>query len=361
MAQVLSPHSHFMPAAKTRYSQVSSEVIDVLLDFSPLIEPQEWWHFPGGKTQQPAAALAHPLPAHFCLDLEGLPRQEALPFVQEIGRAVRRETHLAPAVGLAEHKFTAQVAATVCRPERALPVKEGEEAQFLAARPLSFLPLDKKTAHQLYLLGVHTLGQLTDLPLAALREQFGPAIAPFYRLAQGADAEGVAAWPAEQAETVELVFDGAVDNLQTIGAASERLTEELAQRLQAAARHGRELRLLLESEDGTLHQAQVTLRRPTADSAHLTTAVAELLAAEPLPASVLRLQLTIAELTPAQARQLTLFNRTAESPQLHQTLRNLLAKHRQSHFFRPQSVDPEHPLLERRFQLQRLTYDTFVA
>lgn len=358
--QMLSPQSHFMPAAKNRYSSANSEVIDVLLDFSALIEPQEWWH-PPRKARQPLPAAARALPAHFYLDLEGLPPREALPFVQEMGRAVRRETQLTPAIGLAAHKFTAQVAATVCRPERVLPVEAEDEADFLAGRSLNFLPLESDMAQRLTLLGIKTLGQLAALPLPALREQFGPDILSLYRLAQGQDETRVAGQGVEQAEAVELIFDGAVSDGQMLAAAAARLARDLAQRLQVSALHGRALALLLEFEDGSTEAHAVTLRHPTAEAAHLATAATELWqsAAPGRPVSRLRLRLT--DLSPAQARQLTLFEQAAVPPQAQRTLRNLLIKYRQCAFFRPQSVDITHPLLERRFNLQPLTHDAFVG
>ena len=73
LVQVLSPSSHFMPAAENRYSKVSSEVIDVLTDFSHLIEPQELWH-PFTKTRQPVTAHGRVLPARYCLDKAAMVR-----------------------------------------------------------------------------------------------------------------------------------------------------------------------------------------------------------------------------------------------------------------------------------------------
>ena len=166
LVQVLSPHSCFMPAATTRYSKVSGEVIDLLLDYSPLIEPQEWWH--PFKDKTPLTIPASFLPARYCLDLEGLPQREALPFIKELGRTLREETQLSAAIGLATNKFTAEVAATVCRGDHTLPVQSGKDAQFLASRSLKFLHIERDIARRLYLLGIYTLGQLANLPLSAL-------------------------------------------------------------------------------------------------------------------------------------------------------------------------------------------------
>ena len=90
LVQLLSPEAHFLPAAAPDYAQVSGEVVDVLTDFSPDIEPQELWHsFPDSALGATAHGCA--LPARYCLDLAGLPAARAGPVVQEMGRRGRAE------------------------------------------------------------------------------------------------------------------------------------------------------------------------------------------------------------------------------------------------------------------------------
>ena len=360
LVQVLSPASHFMPAAETRYSKVSGEVIDVLTDFSQLIEPQELWH-PLAKSRQPLSAHGRALPARYCLDLEGLPEREALPFVQAMGQSVRQETNMDPAIGLARQKFTAQVAATVCNPSHALAVKAGAEAAFLASRALAFLPLEKEMARRLRLLGIYTLGQLAGLALPALQEQFGPEINPHYQLARGEVGEIVHAQPPEAFAENELLFDGPVGNLELIRHAGDQLAAELARRLQSRGLQGRKIHLLLEMEDGPPQQREVTLRRPTAGAVALGTAVRELIDGEPFPGAVTRIKIVLPALLPARAEQLTLFAAAAVSQQARRTIDNIAAKYRSSAFYQPQTADTSHPLPERRFRLQALADDPLVA
>ncbi len=360
LVQVLSPASHFMPAAETYYSKVSGEVIDVLTDFSHLIEPQELWH-PIATSGQPLTAHGRLLPARYCLDLEGLPEAEALPFIQTMGRCVRRETQLEPAIGLAHQKFTAQVAATVCHTSHALPVKAGEESTFLSFRPLNYLPLQKEMARRLRLLGIYTLGQLTTLPLPALQEQFGSQIDPFYRLASGKPADPLRASPPPLSEESELVFEGAVSSKQTITHACDQLLTQLAHRLESRALQTGKVCLLLCLEDAPQQQQEQTLRQPTADASHLSLIVHDLISSEPLTSAVSSIKIILPDLIPARAEQLTLFEATAVSQQAHRTIDNLATKYRQSRFYLPQTVNIDHPLPERRFQLQALSHDTFVA
>jgi len=366
VVQVLSPHSHFLPAAETRYSKVSGEVIDQLLDFSPMIEPQEWWH--PFKEKKPLTIPAQALPARYCLDLERLPQREALPFVQEIGRTLRKETYFSAAIGLAANKFTAEVAATVCRSNHTLPVKEGHDAHFLASRSLKFLPIERDIARRLRLLGIYTMGQLANLPLPALQEQFGPPIVSYYRLARGEAVEQLDARLPERTEKVEMRFDGPVNNMHVLKAAAAGLAAELAYRLREAGLLGRQIMLLLDREDGQTWQQRLTLGRPTSRSIRLATAVNEMLDKEPFDCAICRVEITLADISPAQGIQLTLFDSTGRvmcRPQggarAVESLRNLIIKYRQSNFFQPVLADAAHPLPERRFLLQPLSHDALVA
>jgi DNA polymerase-4 len=358
LAHVLSPHSHFLPAAETRYSKVSGELVDLLLDFSPLIEPQEWWH----------PIPARQLPARYCLDLEGLPQREALPFVQEMGRTLRKETLFSAAIGLATHKFTAEVAATVCRDGHMLSVQVGQDESFLAARPLDFLPLERDIARRLRLLGIYRLGQLANLPLPALQEQFGPAIVPHYRRAKGEAEEALAARPPERVETVELRFEGAVSTYQAVAGAGKRLAAELAHRLRKEGLVARKLQLVLDLEEDEPQQQTLILSRPTADSGRLSDALQEMLARVTFTSAVYRLGVTLSDISPAQKRQLSLFDvagraadRANGGDRRLESLRNVIIKYRQSNFFQPQLSDAAHPLPERRFLLRPLSHDAFVA
>lgn len=362
LVQVLSPESQFIPAHKPAYGRVSAEVIDVLADFSPDIEPQELWHSFANSTLH-LTAHGRTLPARYCLDLDGLPLKEAVPFMQMMGQQLRTETHLSPAIGLSADKFTAQVAATVSRPDHLLPVAETDHAPFLAKRPLTFLSLDKEANRRLHLMGIRTLGQLAALPLPALQEQFGPQITPFYRQAQGQGDEPLQPQPVPKQETIRHWFDEPIDNLQALTAVLTNLVNELTHRLHTAVLTTSTLHLTLELADGRTHEQTVTLRQPTNEPFPLTTAFQAVIATLNLTCSVVVVTLTCTNLTPATAQQLTLFPDTAATHhhRLSQTIHNLATRYKNGRFYQPILTEPHHPLPERRFQLRPFVYDPALA
>ena len=359
LVNVLSPDSHFLPAAKPQYGRVSAEVVDVLTDFSDYVEPQELWHS-FADSELRLTAHGRTLPARYCLDLDGLPLAEASSFVGELGKQVRTETNLNPAIGLAQNKFTAQVAAAVARPNHLLPVESAEQAHFLSTRPISFLSLDKETFRRLRLLGISTLGQLASLPVSALKEQFGSVIEPAYRIARGQADEPLRPELTKQRVARSRWFDDPVVDSQVITAVITQMVNELANVLQTAVSQARTVSLSINCEAGQ-QQETVTLHQPTGDVERLMAVSQELFAALTLSSSVLGIALTISDLLPATARQLTFFPETAVSAQLQRTLENLTAKYGNGRFVQPSLVKHYHPLPERRFHLTPILDDPALA
>jgi nucleotidyltransferase/DNA polymerase involved in DNA repair len=366
LVQVLSPDSHFVPAHKPAYGRVSAEVTDVLLDFSPDVEPQELWHSFADSTLH-FTAHGRTLPARYCLDLDGLPLSEAVPFMQDMGKQLRAETSFAPTIGLSADKFTAQVAATFSRPNHLLSVEGENHAQFLSSRPLAFLPLDKEAARRLHLMGIRTLGQFAALPLPALQEQFGSQITYFYLQAQGQGDEPIQTQPAAQQEEIRQWFDEPVDNLLSLMAVLTNMVNELTRRLQTAVLAGRSWQVALELADGRTQQQSLTLRQPTAEAHPITTALQATIASLNLTCGVTAVTLTASDLTPATAQQLTLIQDVAEATasvavsRLQQTVQNLTAKYKDGRFYQPILTENHHPLPERRFQLRPFAYDPALA
>jgi DNA polymerase-4 len=345
LAHLLTPDSHFMPADPSRYLDASGEVVDVLVDFSPLVEPEELWQ---PETQQTAGGQH--LPARYYMDLDSLPIGEALPLVQEMGRTVRQETKLIPAIGLAEQRLAAQVAATLARPNHAKTVPVGEEAAFLADRPITFLPLDKETARRLRLLGIRTMGQLAALPPTAVQTQFGTAAVALQKFVRGEADTPLQPHQPEQKEQVTYHFPSPIIDRGAMETIIGRAAVTLANKLQAAGLSGQTLHLAWELERDTLEQS-LTLRAPASTSETLAAALRELLHQANHNGGVERLTVSLSALTVAAAEQLTLF-----APSLHgstQSLDSAITKHGRC-LYRPKRLDNYHPLPERRFQWQEM-------
>lgn len=377
LVHALSPEARFLPAARPRYRQASGEIADVLLDFAPAVEPQEaWaaWDMAGDIPSSGALQFSvdgRTLPARYFLDFDSLPPAESLALAREMGRFLRDETRFAPALGLAEGRFAAGVAATLSRPNHAYLVSPGEEAAFLAGQTIAFLPLDVETARRLRLLGIETLGALARLPRAALVEQFGPAIVPLHRLARGRPALSPGAGQGYRAgvhESAEHVFDPPVADGRVLAAVVRQLAARVVERLAAARQAAASLYLAWETEDGRRDQRALTLRQPSAEARHLTETWLELsrgMVAGEQPATaedagIARLSLGSRELVPMAARQMSLFDEAGDRAlrTAWAGVRALLERYGSGGdptgiFLRPAPAEVDHPLPERRFQWTR--------
>ena len=93
---------------------------------------------------------------------------------------------LAPRVGVGNAKFPAYVAARTSQPWGAAKVPP-DVAGFLAPQPVDLLPIPAKVRAEMGRFGLHTLGDLAAMKVAALTDRFGPAGQRAWELAQGID------------------------------------------------------------------------------------------------------------------------------------------------------------------------------
>src|SRR2546430_6168308 len=147
----LCPGAVFLPVDMDKYVAASRQIMAILGDFSPLVEPvsvdEAFVDLTG------TASLFGPAP-------------EA---VREIKRRIRAETGLTASAGLAANKFIAKVASDLKKPDGLVIVEAGREAEFLAPLPIERLwGVGKATAKDLAALGIATIGQLQRLSRATL-------------------------------------------------------------------------------------------------------------------------------------------------------------------------------------------------
>ncbi len=356
-AHLLAPSAHFMPAHQPHYQTVAAEMGAVVADFSHRVETADWWRTP----EQTAPAIGRRLPAHCLASLDGIPAADLLPFGQQVGRTVRAQTSLAPAVGIAPHKFTAQIAATLARPHHIRPVEPEAEQDFLATCPLRFLPLADETSRRLHLLGIRTLGDLAVLPSTAVQTRFGREVARWQRWARGQDEMPLRSAPAARVETITYRFDDPLTSLAAVDHLIQQAAEALAARLRAAALQTGVVSLAWQGERDQKQQQTERLHQPTAVAKRLILALTHLFDPESLAGGLTELTVTLSDLSPAVAQQLSLFSPPTRSVRSEDLLYSLAIRYPASRFYRPVLARPllarpllaanDHPLPERRFQL----------
>ena len=215
-----------------------------------------------------------------------------------------------PRVGAAGRRFTALAASSVARPGQIVLVQDQEEQEFLEPLPLSLLPLPADRYAELEGLGLRRLGELAQLPGAAVAERLGVDGRKAWRLAQGGRKARVRGRKPAFELAEAITFPDAVGNELTLRRALVSLLERLLARPERAGRPYRKLALSARLVGGGSWRRAVTLRDATTEAARLRAALGPKL--QELPAPVLELRLEAVELADQTGQQLALVEPAGE-------------------------------------------------
>ena len=169
------------------------------------------------------------------VDVTGL---EALlgPERRVAARAVMLARGVAPLpvrCGIGDNRWLASLAARLARPERAgapaaLRILAREELRDL---PLTLLPADRATRERLALFGLTAMGQLADLPRAAVGAQFGSAGERLQQLARGLDPRPLTPRRRPERLTATRTFETPLESVGAIALVLRAVTAELCETL----------------------------------------------------------------------------------------------------------------------------------
>ncbi len=347
-AEALCPEAAFIPPSEIGYDQAFQELLEILEGFT----------HPFGRLRTP---LVEPdgLGSAY-LDMGDLRQGQAAEIVQYMGQAVCEEVHLSAAIGLAEGKFTARVAASYLDPGRTVIIAPESQREFLQDFPVELLPAGEDVIRRLKLLGINTLGQLAALPASAVLTQFGKEGRHLRRLAMGQDNRRVIPRRKREVAGSQRAFDHPVDNLSVLEAVTREMAGELVTRLQANHHMCRELRVVIQFEDDTAQGENTTLSQPTFSREKITLNLRQLLRRIDYRCGVASLEIVLGDMVPETGKQLDLpstgsghcfFNRVEQEARLRRMLRDLMAQYSPDRFYRASLVDRHARLPERRFIL----------
>jgi DNA polymerase-4 len=289
----LCPQGVFVPVDMAKYARVSDEIMALLGEFSPLVEPvsvdEAFVDLTG------TASLFGPPPDA----------------VRTIKRRIRAETGLTASAGLAANKFIAKIASDLRKPDGMVVVEPGREAEFLAPLPIERLwGVGKATAKSLAALGIATIGQLQRFSRASLVSRLGDHGADLHELAFGRDDRAVTPWTAPKSMGAEATFGRDTDDRArletTLRGQAERVARELREGGVAASRVTLKLRF---ADFRTITRSHTG--DPTQDGLELYRRVMVLFARERLVQRVRLIGLSASTLGPPASGQLGLLDPNA--------------------------------------------------
>ena len=214
-AKALAPHAIFISPDMARYEEVSSQVMKIFEEVTPLVEPisldEAFLDVTGSKR------------------LLGSGRQIA----DLIRRRVEEQEGITCSVGIAHNKFIAKIASNHCKPNGVLEIDPEKVLDFL--HPLAAKEIwgvGPKTNEQLMKMGLLTVGDIANTPRSTLIRVLGQANgSSLYELAWGRDYRDVETEQVEKSISASETFDLDLDSQEEILKEFLRLTERGVERM----------------------------------------------------------------------------------------------------------------------------------
>ena len=222
----LCPRAVVLPVRMSRYVEVSRQIRQIFLSYTPEIEP---------------LSLDEAfLDVSGCIALFGS--------AETIGRKIKQEikdrTGLTASVGLAPNKFLAKLASDLEKPDGFVILTEQNKQQILDPLPVSKIwGIGNVTDKALEKVGIKTIEQLRTAPRYKLSMVFGNQVEDILELAQGIDNRKVESCSEAKSLSAEETFPLDIRDKDVLTAVLIHQVEEVAQRLREEGLQARTMTL----------------------------------------------------------------------------------------------------------------------
>ena len=290
-ARRLCPQGVFLTPDHEKYAGVSEQIMEILSNFSPLVEPLS-------------------LDEAF-LDVSGMDLLFSGPveIAGMIKQKIREELNLSASAGVAPNKFLAKMASDLHKPDGLVVVEYGREAEFLHDLPVGKLwGVGETTAKALKERGVLTIGQLSQLPNECLSTFFGRSAQTIHELSLGKDDRPVV--PERDAKSIgaEETFEQDLKEMDEICTALMLLAERVGYRLRLHHIAGRTVTVKLRYGSFRTVTRQHGLTEPTQTDTVIYRSAVELISRlQDINTGVRLLGITVSQLEPVRPVALSLF------------------------------------------------------
>jgi len=249
----LCPEAAVVDGHFDRYLELSSEVMAILEDASPVIEQisiDEAFVDVSGTTH-----------------LLGNPRVIA----RALRERVRAEVGLPISVGVASTKFLAKVASARAKPDGLVVVATGAELDFLHPLPVEAMwGVGRVTSSKLGKLGICTIGELAQVPPAALTSSLGPGAAgALHALSWNRDPRTVRGGRRAGSVGSQQALGPGLTDIALLDVVVLGLADRIGRRLRKKGRSGSTLSLRARFPGPRVVSRSHTLPSPTASTAAL--------------------------------------------------------------------------------------------
>ena len=214
-AKRLAPHAIFVPPNMSRYSEVSSHIMEIFRSVTPLVEPLS-------------------LDEAF-LDVTGAKRLlgDGREIAKQIRAKVEASEGITCSVGIATTKFIAKLASGRCKPNGMLEIASDRVLEFLHPLPVNAIwGVGPKTNEELLKLGLQIVADIANTPRQTLVRALGEAAgASLYELSWGRDYRDVEPEEVDKSISAVETFDSDTEDQEIVLRELLRLTEKATYRM----------------------------------------------------------------------------------------------------------------------------------
>lgn len=243
----LCPDAVVMKPDMSKYSQVGHQVRDMMLSYTPLVQPIS-------------------IDEAF-LDLSGTERlhgQSPAVTLAKLLKRIETEIGITASVGLAPNKFIAKVASDLQKPRGFSVIGQAEMLEFLAGKPVSIIwGVGKATQDKLASDGINMVGQLQRMERNDLMRRYGSMGLRLFQLSRGQDHRTVNLDDETKSVSAETTFNADISNYADLEANLWELAEKVSRRAKTSSLAGQTVMLKLKTADFKIRTRASSLDGPT--------------------------------------------------------------------------------------------------
>ncbi|NVM25918.1 MAG: DNA polymerase IV [Desulfobacterales bacterium] len=273
------PEGIFLPVRMERYKEVSKKIMDIVKDFTPLVEPvsvdEAYLDITGSE------------------NLLGSPGEIAGHIKDRIGK----ETGLTCSIGIAPNKFLAKVASDINKPDGLTIISADEVDTFLSGLPVEKIPgVGKRTVERLRHYGVKTVGDLKRFSKEQLIGWFGSSGSRLHELANGRDCSEVIPEREIKSLSSEETLPSDTKDTAYLTELLRSHADDVAWRLRREGLKGRTITLKIKFDDFSEMSKSRTIDYPTDSTKIISDSAIELLLNYPLRKKVRLIGVAVSKL-----------------------------------------------------------------
>ncbi|BCU82311.1 DNA polymerase IV [Polycladomyces abyssicola] len=300
-AKELCPHACLVPPRMERYLQVSVRIVEILKQFSPLVEP-----FSIDEAFVETTG---------CEALFGDGKTTA----RLIKERIFRETGLRCSIGVGPNKLMAKMAAGLEKPDGLTVLTMEDLPRRIWPLPvIELFGVGPRMERHFHRMGIRTIGDLAHADPELLQHRFGVIGRVLHQSANGIDHSPVDPHSLDENKSIghQFTLPRDYETESDIRVVLRELAEEVASRVRRAGATGRTVSLTLKGMDFTSIHRSYTLPEPTNIGRVIFEGALHLLHRHWNHTPIRLVGISLGNLEPARNLQLDLFGRTAKDQQL---------------------------------------------